>query len=587
VRAHLPHRLRPLVVAGLLAIAAAGAAQLSGLLAPLEAQTVDARFGLRPARPAPEVVVVAVDDATFNRLGRQWPFPRSLFARATDRLRRAGARLVVFDVQFTEPTRPREDLALYDALGRARGAVLATSESDGRGRTMVLGGDENLRRIGARAAAANLPDEHAGVVRRMFRAVNGLETMAVVTAARLGRPVPDGAFGADGTAWIDFRGPPGTFRTVSFADVVQGRVAPATFAGKVVVLGASAATLQDLHPTPTAPAGLMSGPEVQANAITTALDGLPLRDAPALLDALAIVLLGLSVPLLTLRLGPIGAALCAPVVLAAALVGAQVAFAHGLVVAVVGPLLGLAVGALTSTAASFALESRERRRIAHDNERLEERVRERTAELAAAQLEVVHRLGQAVDSRDEETGEHVGRIATLAERLALAAGLPAHEAEQLGRASAMHDVGKVATPDRILGKPGPLDPAERAIMQEHTTAGAKILEGSRQPLIQLAEVIARSHHERWDGGGYPLGLAGEAIPLAGRVVAVCDVFDALVSRRPYKEPWTVADALAEVEAQAGRHFDPRLARLFVALMQDEAEAEAEAERARAAAPVPA
>ncbi len=136
-------------------------------------------------------------------------------------------------------------------------------------------------------------------------------------------------------------------------------------------------------------------------------------------------------------------------------------------------------------------------------------------------------------------------------------------------AGLVHDVGKLTIPDAVLMKPGKLDPGERAIMQTHARKGAEILAGSRSPLIQLAEQIALTHHERWDGGGYPAGLAGEDIPLPGRIVAVCDVFDALVSRRPYKDPWPVEQALAEITDQAGRHFDPRLAELFTGLVADE------------------
>jgi response regulator RpfG family c-di-GMP phosphodiesterase len=257
---------------------------------------------------------------------------------------------------------------------------------------------------------------------------------------------------------------------------------------------------------------------------------------------------------------------------------AQLVFAEGTIIAFVGPMVGLGVATVTAATASFALESRERRRIARDNEVLEERVRERTAELHDTQLEIIQRLGQAVDSRDEETGEHIDRITTLAHRLAAAAGVDRDGAEMISRASAMHDVGKVAIPDRILSKPGPLDPEERATMQTHARMGANILAGSRSPLIRLAEEIALTHHERWDGGGYPAGLAGEDIPLSGRIVAVCDVFDALVSRRPYKEPWPVERALGEIADQAGRHFDPRLAELFVAMMQDEVRPRAGASR---------
>jgi putative two-component system response regulator len=140
--------------------------------------------------------------------------------------------------------------------------------------------------------------------------------------------------------------------------------------------------------------------------------------------------------------------------------------------------------------------------------------------------------------------------------------MPKAEADRLRHASAMHDIGKIGIPDRILQKPGKLDPDEWAVMKTHTTMGATILGGSNAPLIQMAETIARTHHERWDGSGYPAGLAGEAIPLIGRVVAICDVFDALLSVRPYKHAWTLDDALTEIRAQSGRHFDPQLVEPF-------------------------
>ena len=570
MRVRLAHRLQTMLVAGVLAAGGAGTAHLTGILESIEFQTIDARFSVREHHKETDIVVVAIDDVTFSDLNRQWPFPRSWYGDVADRLRRAGARQLVFDIQFTEQTTPREDLALFDALGRTGNAILATSESDGRGGTRVMGGDANLREIGAVAAASNLPDEDAGVVRRISYDVTGLKSIGVVTAERLGRPVPRDRFNDDGTAWIDFHGPPGTFRTFSFSEVFEGKVAPAVFKDKIVVIGASAPTLQDVHPTPTARSSLMSGPEIQANAIATALEGLPMRDAPHLVDLLAILLLSLSVPMIALRFGPFAAGFSAPVVGFVYVAGSQLAFNHHMIIAVTGPLVGLAVATVTSTTASFALESRERRRIAADNEVLEERVRERTAEVHATQLEIVQRLGQAVDSRDEETGEHVGRMAALSRGLALAAGLGHDRAETIGRASVMHDVGKVAIPDSILRKPGRLTDEERAIMQTHTTIGAKILAGSSSPLIQLAEKIALTHHEKWDGTGYPAQIAGEDIPLEGRIVALCDVFDALVSRRPYKEPWTVEEALAEIREQSGRHFDPHLAGLFVEMMTERA-----------------
>ena len=569
----LPHRLQTMLLAGVLAAAVATAAFLSGGMESLELKSIDARFSLRATETPSELVVVAVDDVSFSDLGMQWPFPRTAHAKVTDELRKAKAAQIVFDIQFTEASeRPEEDMALFEALGRAGGAVLATSESNDRGETQVLGGDENLRQIDSAAASSTLPDEDEGVVRRFMYDNDGLRTLAVEVADRAGRPIAREAFNGDGTAWIDFRGGPRSFPTVSYSDVVKGRVDPSVFKDKIVVIGASAPTLQDVHPTPTSKS-LMSGPEIQANAIWTAMHGLPLRDAPLGINLGAILLLSLLVPLVALIRGPMLAGLLAPVIGFAYAAVAQLVFADGMIIAFVGPMVGLGVATVTATTASFALESRERRRIARDNEVLEERVRERTAELHDTQLEIIQRLGQAVDSRDEDTGEHIDRITTLAHRLAVAAGLDRDEAEMISRASAMHDVGKVAIPDRILAKPGPLGPEERATMQTHARMGANILAGSRSPLIRLAEEIARTHHERWDGGGYPAGLAGEQIPLSGRIVAVCDVFDALVSRRPYKEPWPVDRALDEISAQAGKHFDPRLAGLFVAMMRDDLPAE--------------
>jgi CHASE2 domain-containing sensor protein len=232
------HRLRTFLIAAVVAILSAGAVHLTGALDSVEHDTVDARFGLRADHRPSELVVVAVDDVTFSDLGMQWPFKRSVFAKAVDRLRDAKAKDLVFDIQFTEKTALDEDWALYESLDRFGGGVLATSETDGKGGHIILGGEENLRAIGATGAAANLPDEDSGVVRRFDRDVDGLETIAAVVARRAGRPVDPERF-AEGPAWIDFRGGPGTIRTVSFSELYNGRVDPALLRGKIVVIGTS------------------------------------------------------------------------------------------------------------------------------------------------------------------------------------------------------------------------------------------------------------------------------------------------------------------------------------------------------------
>lgn len=206
------------------------------------------------------------------------------------------------------------------------------------------------------------------------------------------------------------------------------------------------------------------------------------------------------------------------------------------------------------------------------NDDLEQRIAARTADLAAAnasllaaQYETLDRLARAAESRDDDTGQHTQRVGKVAALLAGELGYSEAEAGRIERAAILHDVGKIGIPDEILLKPGRLTPAEYLQMQAHTTAGAAILAGSNHELLRLAEQIALSHHERWDGTGYPHRLAGTAIPLPGRIVAVADVFDALVHARPYKPAWPFARALAELDSQSGRQFDPRVVAAFRAL----------------------
>jgi len=193
---------------------------------------------------------------------------------------------------------------------------------------------------------------------------------------------------------------------------------------------------------------------------------------------------------------------------------------------------------------------------------LEETVRERTRELRETRLEVIYRLGRAAEFRDEGTGLHLMRMSRFSRALAQAAGLDRAEADLVFIASPMHDIGKIGIPDRILLKPGRLDEMEWAVMRTHAPIGAELLSGHDSPLMKTAAAIALTHHERWDGKGYPRGLSGEEIPLEGRIVAICDVFDALLSQRPYKPPWPLERAVAEVEACTGTAFDPALVDRF-------------------------
>ncbi|MFM9434058.1 putative two-component system response regulator [Janthinobacterium sp. CG_23.3] len=185
-------------------------------------------------------------------------------------------------------------------------------------------------------------------------------------------------------------------------------------------------------------------------------------------------------------------------------------------------------------------------------------------ELKQSRLAIVQRLGLAAEYKDNETGLHVIRMSHYARLLGVAAGMDQDEADDLLHAAPMHDVGKIGIPDSILQKPGRLDAAEWTVMQTHATIGGDIIGEHAGGMLALARVIALTHHEKWDGSGYPKGLAGEAIPLAGRIVAIADVFDALTSARPYKEAWSVEAAVDFLLEQRGRHFDAALVELFLA-----------------------
>ncbi|SBS32145.1 Cyclic di-GMP phosphodiesterase response regulator RpfG [Marinomonas aquimarina] len=182
--------------------------------------------------------------------------------------------------------------------------------------------------------------------------------------------------------------------------------------------------------------------------------------------------------------------------------------------------------------------------------------------LKETQVDLIQRLGRAAEYKDNETGMHVQRMSHYSYVLALAAGIDEEAANELLLAAQMHDLGKIAIPDNILLKPGRLDEGEFQQMKAHAQIGADILSNPQSQLVALAHSIAITHHEKWDGSGYPKGLKGEEIPLEGRIAAVADVFDALTSERPYKAAWSVEEAVHLLEEEAGKHFDPELVRLF-------------------------
>lgn len=202
------------------------------------------------------------------------------------------------------------------------------------------------------------------------------------------------------------------------------------------------------------------------------------------------------------------------------------------------------------------------RMLHNQKDTLEMLIQERTRDLHHTRLQVVQRLGMAAEYRDEDTGYHILRMSHYCATIAKAIGWNNEQCDLILNASPMHDIGKIGIPDAILLKPGKFEPAEWETMKTHAEIGARLLEGDDSDLMQMARDIAISHHEKWDGSGYPIGLAGDNIPMAGRIAALADVFDALTSLRPYKKAWPIEDALSFIKDNSGKHFDPALVEAF-------------------------
>lgn len=189
-----------------------------------------------------------------------------------------------------------------------------------------------------------------------------------------------------------------------------------------------------------------------------------------------------------------------------------------------------------------------------------------TKQLAQSYNDAIYMLGEASEFKDADTGTHIWRMAAYSSALAAASGWKKEDCQQLELAAPMHDIGKLGIPDAILHKPGALDAQEWAIMQTHATVGYKILSKSAAPLLQMAATIAYCHHEQWNGAGYPRGLVGEDIPEMARIVAIADVFDALTTKRPYKEVWPMDRVMETLHSSAGSHFEPRLVEHFARIL---------------------
>jgi adenylate cyclase len=358
----------------LLAVAALAAgigtlAYSTHLLRRSELQTIDARFSIRGRQAPPsDVVLVAIDPATLAELRNRHmssepPLPRSYDARVIDHLLVAGARVIAVDLEFTHPVaNEQETIDLFEAVGRASGkAVLGTVEVEKGGRTEIFGG--HLHETGARAADVRLPEDTDGSIRRFEYSYNDLHSFAVVAAeAATGRAIPASRF-EHGVLPIDYVGPAETIRSIPYYKVLLGEFSPSAVRGKTVIVGATAPILQDIHPAATSSG--MPGPEIWANAISTLLRGVPLRNAPGWLNILAVLLLGVGVPLGSLRVRQWRSLVDALALAVLFTIVVQVAFDSGLIVTFVYPLLALALGTLGTLAVLYMNETIERARV-HD-----------------------------------------------------------------------------------------------------------------------------------------------------------------------------------------------------------------------------
>ena len=353
------------LVIGLLLTGVALALYATDGLEDQELQTVDARFKVRGDRAAPkDLIVVNVDDVTFDELRLRWPFRRTLHARVLRRIAADDPKAVAFDIQFSAPSEVIEDdLALAEAIDASdRNVVLGTTVVNARGGTNLLGGDDVLRDIGARPANANIPPDPGGVLRHFPYELDKLKSLAVVTSEVATRRKADASDFDDDSAWIDFAGGPGTIRSVSFSRVLRGEAPKGLFKDKIVVIGASATTLHDVHPTSTSRDEVMGGPEIQANAIDTVRRGVPLKSAPDAFEVVLIVLLGMLAPLASLRLSAVRTTFVTIAVAFAYIGAALIAFNGGWVISMVYPIGALLLTSFGSLLFHYVTTAFERER---------------------------------------------------------------------------------------------------------------------------------------------------------------------------------------------------------------------------------
>jgi len=619
---------RPRLTAGLSTVAATAAVALApALLAPWDRAAHDAFVrGTPPPAPSPQVAIVAVDEASLGAYG-QWPWPRDVIARLVTRLADAGAVAIAFDILFPEPDRlgqpgagPRGETTTDEALAGAfrRAPVVtglaltfdATPGSAGACAPAALppivrqrGDGDALAALfratgavcsvrpltdAARAAGTiNASPDDDGVLRRvpvLMRLDDAVLPALALAAVLVARPEPlvvtaadDGALGLDlatGPVRLDARGqallrPRGRGRAYphhSAAAVLSGAVPDAALRGRLVFVGATALGVRDVAATPLDPR--FPGVELHATLADALLGGASaFRPPSARAFEVGGTALGAWIGASAVAgVGVLPALLLAAALGAGAWLGLQAWFAAaGAIVSPVGPLLGLALGTGAGVLAALA--------DAHRRAEAERHRREQ------AQRLIVQALTSLTETRDADTGRHARRTqeytrllaSALAARPAYRGVLTPHRIDLMATLAPLHDIGKVGVSDAVLNKRGRLTDGEYREMQRHAALGHDTLQKAERlanvhddEVLTLAKDIVFTHHERWDGSGYPRGLTGEAIPLAGRIVAVVDTYDALVAERPYKPALPHDEARDVIARGRGTHFDPDVVDAFLA-----------------------
>lgn len=334
-----------------------------------ELSTIDKRFSVRGDLPGSfykNVSLVAIDDTTISDLNQQWPFPRSDHAKVIDQLKAAGAKVIVMDIVFAEPTTVDQDNALITSIGEAGNVVLAATEVDPKtGDTGVLGGNDTVKSLGASVGVARFPYDPGAVVRRFDRERHGVDSLSVAAVKRFNGEVPAASeFPNDGTAWINFVGGTGTIPRLSYSDVMKGKFDKSAVKGKIVVVGATDDTLKDVFRTSNAKA--MPGSEIHANAISTILNTFPMSSAPGIVTLLLIILFGLTEPLLNLRLQPWAAFGISLAAGALYIVVALISFNNGLILPMVYPLVALLLSMVVALIINALSAAFERERVRNE-----------------------------------------------------------------------------------------------------------------------------------------------------------------------------------------------------------------------------